>query len=148
MVFLSKNGWKNSPQVRDIYYRGTKELQSSDLTKYTLSIKSIGPVGLNMVVEKLRIMSKNVHFHYIKPTILDITTFIFKIYDSRKTNNTSFECPSRWVQNTRRTDLQLFQGLSRNLSLKKCIFYQKSCVTVPDRATKLSLRYFEPNIKG
>ena len=27
---------------------------------------------------------------------------------------TSFECPSKWVQNTRRTDLQLF---------KKCVFY-------------------------
>ena len=60
----------------------------------------------------------------IKSTFFDTMTYYFQCYHSRKTNNTSFECPSRWVQNTRRTDLQLFQGLSGNLSFKKCgVFY-------------------------
>ena len=78
------------------------------------------------------LMSRNVHFYYIKSTFFDIVTYIFKSYDCRKTNNISFECPGRWVQNTKRTDLQLFQGLSRNLSFKKCIFYKKDCVTVSE----------------
>ena len=87
-------------------------------------------------------MLRNAYFYYIKSTFFDIITYYFKSYDSRKTNNTSFECPSRWFQNTRRTALNLFQGLSRNLSFKKCIFYKKGCVTVPNRGTQLSLRYF------
>ena len=92
-------------------------------------------------------MSRNAYFYYMKSTFFDIITYHFNSYDSRKTNNSSFECPSKSVQNTRRTDLQLFQGLSCNLSFKKCVFYQKGCVTVPDRATQLSLTYFDANIK-
>ena len=41
------------------------------------------------------------------------------------TNNISFECPSQWFQNARRTALQLFQGLSRNLFLKSVFFTGK-----------------------
>ena len=93
-------------------------------------------------------MSKNVDFIQQKWTFYDTTTYILRSYDSRKTNNTSFECSSRWVQNTRRTAFLLYQGLSRNLFFKKCIFQEKGCVTAPDRATQLSLRYFETNIQG
>ena len=46
-----------------------------------------------------------------------------RTHDGKITNNMSFEGPSRWLQNTTRSDLLLFQGLSRNLSFKKCIFY-------------------------
>ena len=92
-------------------------------------------------------MSRNVSFYFIKSTFLDITTFFFKSYDNRKTSNTSFVYPSSWFQNTKRTALQLSQ-LSCNLFFKKCTFYKKGCVTSPDRATQLSLRYFETNIQG
>ena len=70
-------------------------------------------------------MSRNVYFYYIKSTFFDIITNAFKSYDSKKTNSISFECPSRWVQNTRRTDFQLFQGLSHNLFFKTCVFTRK-----------------------
>ena len=65
------------------------------------------------------------YFYCIKSTFFDIITYYFKSYDSRKTNNTLIECPSRWVQNTRRIDLQLFQGLSRNLSFKNCVLLER-----------------------
>ena len=89
----------------------------------------------SLVVEKLRIMSKNIHFRYIRLTFLDIITYHFQSYDSTKTNNTSYECPSEWFQNSGRTAFQLFQGLSRNLFFRKCIFYKKGGMNVPDRAT-------------
>ena len=92
-------------------------------------------------------MSRNVYFYYIKSTFFDIITNYFKSYDSRKTNNTSFECHSRWHQSTRRTALQLIQGLSRNLSFKKCIFYKKGCVIIPNIAAQLFLKYFGANIR-
>ena len=93
-------------------------------------------------------MSKNVHFHYIKLTFFDITPNSSTTSDGRKTNNTSYECPTWWFQNTRRTAFQLFQGLSSNLFFKKCIFYKKGCVIVPNRATQLFLTYLNANIKA
>ena len=98
--------------------------------------------------KKLVVMSKNVHFYYIKSTFFDIPPNFSTTNNGRMTNNTSFECSSRWVQNTRRTALQLSQGLSRNLIFKKCIFYKKGCVIVANRATWLFLRYFGTNIQG
>ena len=98
------------------------------------------------ILKKLVVISKNVHFYYIKSTFFDISTNISRSYDSRKTNNTSFKCPSWWLQNTNRTALQLSQGLSRNLFLKKYIFYKKVCMIIPNRATRLFLIYFETNI--
>ena len=68
--------------------------------------------------------------------------------DSRKTNNTSFECPNVQPQHTRRKALPLFQGLPRNLLFKKCIFQEKGCETAPDTATKVYLTYHVANIQG
>ena len=90
-----------------------------------------------LVFEKLRVMSESADFHYIKSILFDITLDFSTTYDGKKTNNTSFECPSQWFQNTKRTALQLFQGLSHNLSFKKCIFYWKGYVTAPEKAAKL-----------
>ena len=102
----------------------------------------------SFLVQILVVISKNVHFYLIKSTFLDITTNIFTRIDGRKTNNTSFECPNVWPQHSRGTALPLFQGLPRNLLFKKCIFYEKGCVTAPDKATQLYLTYFVANIKG
>ena len=82
-------------------------------------------VGLStnyQLLKKLVVMSKNVHFYYIKSTFFDIITYIFRSYDCRQTNNNSFECPSKCLQNTRRTTFLLYQGLSNNLFFKQCIF--------------------------
>ena len=63
---------------------------------------------------------------YDTPKILILFLSILeRTKNSRKTNNTSFECPNWLAQNTRRTDLQLFQGLSSNLFFKKCTFSRK-----------------------
>ena len=47
-----------------------------------------------LVFEKLRVMSESADFHYIKSTLFDITLNFSTTNDGRKTNNTSFECPS------------------------------------------------------
>ena len=93
-------------------------------------------------------MSKNVHFHCIKLTFFDITLYFSTTNDGRKTNNTSYECPTWWYQNTRRTAFQLYQGLSCNLFFRKCVFHKKGCVILPNRATQLFLTYFDANIQG
>ena len=100
----------------------------------------------SLVVEKYRVMSKNVNFHYIKSTFFDITLNFSTTNDGKKTNNTSFECLSKRVKKTRRTVLQLSQGLSCYLFFKKCSFYKKGCMIVPNKATWLFLRYFGTNI--
>ena len=73
------------------------------------------------------VMSRNVHFYYTKSTFFDISTYISRSYGSRKTNNTSFECPCRWLSNTRRTAFLLYQRLS---SLKS-IFFRRKVVWQP-----------------
>ena len=54
-------------------------------------------VGLStnyQLLKKLVVMSKNVHFHYIKLAFFDITPNFSTTNDGRKTNNTSYECPT------------------------------------------------------
>ena len=118
---------KNTLFKGEVAWQPLKELQScsSSILLYLLG-HSNEVLFVFLLSELLKIqvvVARNVHFYYIKSTFFDIITSISRTNKSRKTTNTSFECPSRWVQNTRRTDLQLFQGLSRNLSFKKCVFY-------------------------
>ena len=106
---------KNTLFKEEVAWQSLKELQicsSSILEPLTRTFKW-GIVCLCTSVEV--IMSRNAYFYYIKSTFFDKITNYFKSYNSTKTNNTSFECPSKWFQSTRRTDLQLFLGLSRNL---------------------------------
>ena len=53
----------------------------------------------SLIVEKLRVTSKNDNFHYIRFTFFDITLNVSTTNDGRKTNNTSFEYPRRWLKN-------------------------------------------------
>ena len=62
---------------------------------------------------------------YIKSIFFDTITFYFKSYDSRKTNNTSFDYPIRWVQNTRRTIYSSFRGCHATSPLKSVFFTRK-----------------------
>ena len=100
------------------------------------------------IFEEISGYVKKCPFLLYKINIFDITTYICRSYDCTQTNNTSFECPSKCLQNTRRTAFLLYQGLSRNLFFKKCTFQEKFCVTAPDRAAQLNLRYFGANIQG
>ena len=55
------------------------------------------------------------------------------------------------VGGTKKLEEQLcssFRDCHATSPLKKCIFYKKGCVTAPNRATQLSLTYFDANIKG
>ena len=66
-----------------------------------------------------------------------LSTRGFTTNKDRKTNNISFESPSRWLLKLWRKVMQLHLGLSRNLFSKKYTFYLKGCVTAPNKATCL-----------
>ena len=118
---------KNTLFKREVAWQPLKELQSCSSTILVAPTRefkwSIVCLSTITTLKEVSDYVKKCLFYFINSTFFDITTYIFKSYDCRKTNNTSFECPSLWNKNTRRTALHLFQGLSRNLSFKKCIFY-------------------------
>ena len=118
---------KNTLFKGEVAWQPLKELQissSSILEPPTRAFKwdivCLSPIITFKVISDV---VKKCWFYIVKVDFLDIITYFFKSYNSRKTNNTSIECSSGWVQNTRRTDLQFFQGLSSNLFVKKCVFY-------------------------
>ena len=98
---------KNTLFKEEVAWQPLRKLQSCSPSILIPPSKAFiwGIVCLSTIIGcgEIRVMSKSVNFHYIKSTLFDITLDFSTMDDGRKTNSTSFKCPTRWLQNTRRT---------------------------------------------